>query len=143
MTIGDTIRELSEFLFFLNHALIVAESSLHSQVSTTARFLQESLEMLVLLIKPNAAVRTVRFNQMSEMASEKEKQSEIYRRISDEFLRQRSEHNDERGLAALEELALHQCHLTRIEYINRVCPNLRILFMQVSGNKTTGRPFCS
>ena len=64
------------------------------------------------------------------MASEKEVPSENFKRITDEFLLLRSEHNDG-NLTTLDELALHQSHLTKIEYINRACPNLKILLLQV------------
>ena len=56
--------------------------------------------------------------------------TENFRRITDELLLMRSEHN-EGNLTTLDELALHQSHLTKIEYINRVCPKLRILLLQV------------
>ena len=64
------------------------------------------------------------------MASGDDPQSEHFRRITDELLLLRSEHNDG-NLTTLDELALHQSHLAKIEYINRACPNLRILLLQV------------
>ena len=64
------------------------------------------------------------------MASGKDAPTENFRRITDELLLLRSEHNDG-NLTTLDELALHQSHLTKIEYINRACPNLRILLLQV------------
>ena len=66
------------------------------------------------------------------MASGKLAPTENFRRITDELLLLRSEHNDG-NLTTLDELALHQSHLTKIEYINRACPNLRILLLQVRG----------
>ena len=42
---------------------------------------------------------------------------------------QRAEHND--GLlSTLEEVALHQLGLTRIERLGRLCPKLKILYLQ-------------
>jgi hypothetical protein len=51
-------------------------------------------------------------------------------RITDELLVSRSEHN-EGSLLDLEEISLHQQHLSRIEYLNRVCAHLKILYLQV------------
>ena len=68
------------------------------------------------------------------MASGEEAPSENFRRITDELLLLRSEHNDG-NLTTLDELALHQSHICKIEYINRACPNLRILLLQVRGRK--------
>ena len=47
-------------------------------------------------------------------------------RITDELLVSRAEHNDG-ALDTLEELSLHQQKLNKIEYINRVCTELKIL----------------
>ena len=44
-------------------------------------------------------------------------------------LRQRAEHN-EGLLATLEEVALHQQSIERIELLGRLCPKLRILYLQ-------------
>jgi len=44
---------------------------------------------------------------------------------------QRSEHNDG-CLFQLEELAMHQQDLERIELLGRVCPSLRILTLQAN-----------
>ena len=65
-----------------------------------------------------------------KMASGEDAPNENFRRITDELLLLRSEHNDG-NLTTLDELALHQSHLCKIEYINRACPNLRILLLQV------------
>lgn len=51
-------------------------------------------------------------------------------RITDELLVSRAEHNDGH-LPTLEEISLHQQKLEKIEYINRVCADLRILQFQV------------
>ncbi len=51
-------------------------------------------------------------------------------RITDELLVSRAEHNDGH-LSSLEEISLHQQKLERIEYINRVCGDLKILHFQV------------
>lgn len=50
-------------------------------------------------------------------------------RITDQLLVSRAEHNDG-ALASLEEISLHQQKLDKIEYINRVCSNLKILQLQ-------------
>lgn len=52
-------------------------------------------------------------------------------RITDELLVSRAEHN-EGHLPTLEEVSLHQQKLGKIEYINRVCSDLKILHFQVS-----------
>ena len=51
-------------------------------------------------------------------------------RITDKLLVSRAEHNDGH-LPTLEEISLHQQKLEKIEYINRVCADLRILQFQV------------
>lgn len=45
------------------------------------------------------------------------------------LLPQRAEHN-EGLLATLEEVALHQQNIERIELIGHLCPKLRILYLQ-------------
>ena len=50
-------------------------------------------------------------------------------RITDKLLMSRAEHNDG-ALDTLEEISLHQQKLEKIEYINRVCANLKILHFQ-------------
>ena len=50
-------------------------------------------------------------------------------RITDDLLLSRAEHNDG-ALDTLEEISLHQQKLDRIEYVNRVCTNLKILHFQ-------------
>ena len=52
-------------------------------------------------------------------------------RITDKLLVSRAEHNDGH-LPTLEEISLHQQNLDKIEYINRVCADLRILQFQVN-----------
>ncbi len=52
------------------------------------------------------------------------------KRITDELLVSRSEHHDG-SLSSLEELSLHQQHLSRLEYVNRACSKLKILLLQV------------
>ena len=56
-------------------------------------------------------------------------------RITDKLLVSRAEHNDGH-LPTLEEISLHQQNLDKIEYINRVCADLRILQFQVSFQAT-------
>ena len=51
-------------------------------------------------------------------------------RITDQLLVSRAEHN-EGHLPTLEEISLHQQSLDKIEYINRVCADLKILQFQV------------
>ena len=55
-------------------------------------------------------------------------------RITDQLLVSRAEHN-EGHLPTLEEISLHQQKLDKIEYINRVCSDLKILQLQVSKKK--------
>ena len=50
-------------------------------------------------------------------------------RITTELLRKRSEHN-ECIISTLEEIALHQEEIEKIEVIGSVCRNLRILYLQ-------------
>ena len=50
-------------------------------------------------------------------------------RVTLELLRRRAEHNDG-VLHTLEEVALHQCELERVEVIQDVCRELRIALMQ-------------
>eukprot|EP00892_Ulva_mutabilis_P006702 jgi/Ulvmu1/4403/UM002_0128.1 len=50
-------------------------------------------------------------------------------RITIDLLRKRSEHN-EGMLSNLEELALHQQHIEKIELLNRACRHLKILLLQ-------------
>lgn len=50
-------------------------------------------------------------------------------RITDKLLRQRSEHND--GiLDELEEVALHQLEIEKIENLDKLCKHLKILLLQ-------------
>ncbi len=53
------------------------------------------------------------------------------KRITDELLVSCSEHHDG-SLDDLEELSLHQRHLLKMEYLNRVCPNVKQLYLQVN-----------
>lgn len=50
-------------------------------------------------------------------------------RITLETLRRRSEHNDG-SLLTLEEVALHQQGIERLEVIQEACPMLKILLLQ-------------
>ncbi|KAI4493926.1 hypothetical protein M0804_002102 [Polistes exclamans] len=50
-------------------------------------------------------------------------------RITMELLRKRSEHN-EGEISTLEEISLHQENIDKIELINKVCRNLKILLLQ-------------
>lgn len=50
-------------------------------------------------------------------------------RITEELIRKRSEHND--GLIGdLEEISLHQQEIEKIELIDKLCKNLKILLLQ-------------
>ncbi|GBF99762.1 hypothetical protein Rsub_12390 [Raphidocelis subcapitata] len=49
--------------------------------------------------------------------------------ITEHMIRRRAEHN-EGLLATLEEVALHQQSIERIELLGRLCPRLRILYLQ-------------
>ncbi len=49
--------------------------------------------------------------------------------VTMQLLRKRSEHN-EGEIHSLEELALHQEKLEKIELIDKVCRNLKILLLQ-------------
>ncbi|XP_067386479.1 dynein axonemal assembly factor 11 [Emydura macquarii macquarii] len=50
-------------------------------------------------------------------------------RITEDLLRQRAEHNN-RELFSLEEISLHQQEIEKLEYIDKLCPNLKILYLQ-------------
>lgn len=50
-------------------------------------------------------------------------------RITDKLLRQRSEHN-EGLLDELEEVALHQLEIEKIENLDKLCRHLKILLLQ-------------
>lgn len=50
-------------------------------------------------------------------------------RITLELLRSRAEHN-EGCLSSLEEIALHQFEIEKIEVIHHACPKLKILLLQ-------------
>ncbi|VDM31686.1 unnamed protein product [Hydatigera taeniaeformis] len=50
-------------------------------------------------------------------------------RITEELVRRRAEHN-EGEICTLEELALHQQNIEKIEFLNNNCKNLRILYLQ-------------
>jgi len=49
--------------------------------------------------------------------------------VTIEMLRRKAEHNDG-ALRTLEEVALHQCELEKIEVVQDVCRELRIVLMQ-------------
>jgi hypothetical protein len=53
----------------------------------------------------------------------------VHKRASSHTRPQRAEHN-EGLLATLEEVALHQQNIERIELLGRLCPKLRILYLQ-------------
>ena len=66
----------------------------------------------------------------SSFETKKTKLSRIMsKRITDELLVSRAEHNDG-NLTKLEEISLHQQHLEKLEYINKVCANLKVLYLQ-------------
>ena len=50
-------------------------------------------------------------------------------RITEDLIRRKSEHN-EGALEDLEEIALHQLEIEKIELIDRLCKDLRILLLQ-------------
>eukprot|EP00775_Hariotina_reticulata_P002455 gene2455-2758_t len=50
-------------------------------------------------------------------------------RISEDLIRKRAEHN-EFMLSTLEEVALHQQNIEKIDTIGQLCPHLRILYLQ-------------
>uniref|UniRef100_A0A8C8VEP0 Leucine-rich repeat-containing protein 6 n=1 Tax=Pelusios castaneus TaxID=367368 RepID=A0A8C8VEP0_9SAUR len=47
----------------------------------------------------------------------------------EDLLRQRAEHNN-CELFSLEEISLHQQEIEKLEYIDKLCPNLKILYLQ-------------
>ncbi|GIL47018.1 hypothetical protein Vafri_3856 [Volvox africanus] len=50
-------------------------------------------------------------------------------RITERLIRQRAEHNE--GLiSTLEEVALHQQNIEKIELLGQLCPKLKILYLQ-------------
>eukprot|EP00798_Chlamydomonas_sp_ICE-L_P007763 gene7763-948_t len=50
-------------------------------------------------------------------------------RISEDMLRRRAEHN-EGMVSTLEEVALHQQNIEKIEHLGKLCPHLKILYFQ-------------
>eukprot|EP00879_Flechtneria_rotunda_P030608 GHRR01033267.1.p1 GENE.GHRR01033267.1~~GHRR01033267.1.p1 ORF type:complete len:153 (+),score=52.22 GHRR01033267.1:318-776(+) len=50
-------------------------------------------------------------------------------RITEDLIRRRAEHN-EYMLSNLEEVALHQQNIERIELVGQLCPKLKILYLQ-------------
>lgn len=50
-------------------------------------------------------------------------------RITEQLVRKRAEHN-ELEISTLEELSLHQQDIERIEYLDKWCRELRILYLQ-------------
>ncbi|XP_065435622.1 dynein axonemal assembly factor 11 isoform X1 [Chrysemys picta bellii] len=49
--------------------------------------------------------------------------------VTEELLRQRAEHNN-RELFSLEEISLHQQEIEQLEYIDKLCRDLKILYLQ-------------
>uniref|UniRef100_A0A8C3T0K5 Leucine-rich repeat-containing protein 6 n=1 Tax=Chelydra serpentina TaxID=8475 RepID=A0A8C3T0K5_CHESE len=49
--------------------------------------------------------------------------------VTEDLLRQRAEHNN-RELFSLEEISLHQQEIEKLEYIDKLCRNLKILYLQ-------------
>ena len=49
--------------------------------------------------------------------------------VTRELIRLRAEHNNGE-IFSLEELSLHQMKIDKIQYIDRWCPNLKILYLQ-------------
>ena len=64
------------------------------------------------------------------LIKERKKNKKKMVRITDQLLVSRAEHN-EGHLPTLEEISLHQQSLDKIEYLNRVCADLKILQFQV------------
>lgn len=54
--------------------------------------------------------------------------------VTRDLIRRRAEHNDGE-IFSLEELSLHQMKISKIEHIDRWCPDLKILYLQ--GNNIT------
>ncbi|EMP29217.1 Leucine-rich repeat-containing protein 6, partial [Chelonia mydas] len=52
-----------------------------------------------------------------------------YGNVTEELLRQRAEHNN-RELFSLEEISLHQQEIEKLEYIDKLCRDLKILYLQ-------------
>lgn len=50
-------------------------------------------------------------------------------RITEDIIRRKSEHNEDL-LEDLEEIALHQLEIEKIELIDRLCKDLKILLLQ-------------
>jgi len=50
-------------------------------------------------------------------------------RITEQLVRKRAEHN-ELEISTLEELSLHQQDIEKIEYLDKWCRDLRILYLQ-------------
>ena len=50
-------------------------------------------------------------------------------RITEQLVRKRAEHN-ELEISTLEELSLHQQDIEKIEYLDKWCRELRILYLQ-------------
>ena len=50
-------------------------------------------------------------------------------RISEDLIRKRAEHN-ECEIYSLEELSLHQQDIEKIEYLDKWCKHLKILYLQ-------------
>lgn len=73
----------------------------------------------------HALARSVRREKQLRERTKKERKM----RITDKLLRQRSEHND--GiLDELEEVALHQLEIEKIENLDKLCRHLKILLLQ-------------
>ena len=51
--------------------------------------------------------------------------------ITEDLVRRKSEHN-ECEISTLEELSLHQCDIERIEYLDKWCRKLKILYLQAN-----------
>lgn len=56
-------------------------------------------------------------------------------RITEDLIRRKSEHNDD-IMQNLEEIALHQLEIEKIELLDHLCKNLKILLLQ---NNLIGR----
>jgi protein TilB len=55
--------------------------------------------------------------------------ADMFTRITESLIRKRAEHN-ECMVSTLEEVALHQQNIGKIELLGQLCPKLKILYLQ-------------
>ena len=63
------------------------------------------------------------------MGAPKPNTEQLFTRITEQLIRRRAEHN-EGMVSTLEEVALHQQNIAKIEALGQLCPRLRILYLQ-------------